>query len=288
MRLRELTFTASLAGLALLFAGFGQARADFMVTSPAQLYSYEAGQADQTIFASDYDPTGAYHSYNFDSGTGFTATAAASISASYSVSATQFSLTFGEQGSVVASSTDPGTYHNDYFASAIANLQNLSVSIDQASMATITFNPTMNLGTANITPLSTSPAADETIETYLEIYGNSFPTDVEGYAHYFVWPAYQVPPVNTITNVSGNGPGTPGDSITVMLPVGTYSISGYMEDIISFDNGGTGSFTDPFTSGTGTITINAITPEPSSMALLSIGAISLFGVARSKRGTRAK
>jgi hypothetical protein len=276
--------------IGLFSSALSQARGDLLqLNSDPSFYTSNVASNDSSFIIDQFDPSATPHTYNFDSGTGFTGTSSASIVLNDTLGPSGLSGAITPTTSLTASNTDPGNSHAAYNAYTQSNVD-LTFTLSQAAVMTATFNPTLNLGSTNINTntgyqdsFSQASSGGEltitnnTTYAYTEIYG----AIVQNYSATAPPSFSQVLYIDS-QDAYGNTTNTDGDSFTILLAPGEYTLSGSSESTISFYHA-TGTYGDPFAGGTATFAI-APAPEASSLVLLGLGLSTISVIAVARRG----
>lgn len=271
-----------LCALILVCGGSTKAKADFAyAVAPTTIGSSSVdGESNGTPFNSTLSGGSPIsQTYTFNPGT--SGTNSTTLYDNSSLSASSFTDTFNGSSSSSASNNGTGPNAN---TDAVSNLQwNAVLTIDQTSLATVSYYATsFSFGDFNV-----PGDGYESFDGFTLLTDNNFNTIalVEGQG-------YENISANTLSNVSAGitsysvetGTGA-ANSVSAVLAPGTYILDAHIESEAFLENGA--GDVDPFTSGYGSITINALsTPEPGSLVLLGLGALGLVGAANRKRWRR--
>ncbi len=280
-----------LLAVALIVAGMGEVRGDLVQLGSAASYVLDQNAYANNSSLGDFNYTGlapaSINNFNSFSSPGFSAATNASLGYSYTSSATSFEANASFYTAAQAtSSIDPNSSASAAYAVTTAAVDLANFTLTQTSLATVTFNANQLLGTNNVNNPQNLPNSEAYLDTILQINGSngSYAYVEQTLTQQFFSPA---PPPAAIL-IAASDTGSPsniqtqfsGNQITLLLDPGTYSISAESVTSAAFEISN-GSFNYPQQGSGGSVIIDALpTPEPSSLFLLGVGALGLFGTAR--------
>jgi hypothetical protein len=269
---RVADLASAIVGLALICCATGQARGDFVLSSPSVSgFAETSGQsANSGGYFNSYQPVGSPSvSESYNNSFGSNGTSGSSLSNSLTLGARSF--TDSVSGSSHASAASDGTGTNPYTYSNGYVQWRTQITIDRPSVGTVSWNPTsLTFGSFNAPNSGSQDSGGLT-----QLSGNGVTIYVEGYNSESISsnsPTYLFTGMRSYNSVSS---GT-ANSVSIALSPGTYNL--YSEVFSAAFISGSAGYVDPNTAGNGSITINALsTPEPSSLFLFCVGAVGIIG-----------